>query len=101
MATGMDDTRRVKVGEPATYVYCAVRAGRRPTPKRGVRGIPAAEPPRVLDIGERLWLVVATAPVAQYGAAPIEHRLQSRLYPLCVAHESVVEDSARSGRSFH
>ena len=51
VATGMDDTRRVKIGEPATYVYCAVRAGRRPTMKRGLRGLPGAEPPRLLDVG--------------------------------------------------
>ena len=99
MATGMDDTRRVKVGEPATYVYCAVRAARRPTLKRGVRGLPAAEPPRVLDVGEQIWLVVATAPVAQYGAAPIERRLRDLdwVSRCAMAHEAVVEGAARSG----
>ena len=99
MATGMDDTRRVKIGKPATYVYCAVRAGRRPTPKRGVRGLPATEPPRVLDIGEQLWLVVATAAVAQYGVGPIERRLQDLdwVSRCAMAHEAVVEDAARSG----
>ena len=99
MATGMDDTRRVKIGESATYVYCAVRAGRRPTLKRGVRGLPAAEPPRVLDMGARLWLIVATVPVTQYGTAPIERRLQNLdwVSRCAMAHEAVVEDAARSG----
>ena len=99
LAKGMDDTRRVKIGEPATYVYCAVRAGRRPTMKRGLRGLPGAEPPRLLDVGEQLWLVVATAPVAQYGAAPIERRLQDLdwVSRCAMAHEAVVEDAARSG----
>ena len=95
MATGMDDTRRVKIGEPATYVYCAVRAGRRPTPKRGVRGLPATEPPRVLDIGEQLWLVVATAAVAQYGAGPIERGGPTLLRRLDVAGELLRNDRAR------
>ena len=103
VATGMDDTRRVKVGEPATYVYCAVRAGRRPSLKRGLRRLPAAEPPRVLDIGEQLWLVVATAPVGQYGAAPIERRLQDLdwVSRCAMAHEAVIEDAGvlRAGRS--
>lgn len=89
----------MKVGEPATYVYCAVRAARRPTLKRGVRGLPAAEPPRVLDVGEQLWLVVATAPVAQYGAAPIERRLRDLdwVSRCAMAHEAVVEHAARCG----
>ena len=89
----------MKIGEPATYVYCAVRAGRRPTMKRGLRGLPGAEPSRLLDAGEQLWLVVATAPVAQYGAAPIERRLKDLdwVSRCAMAHEAVVEDAARSG----
>jgi hypothetical protein len=95
----MDDTRRVKIGEPATYVYCTVRAARRPALKRGLRGLPAAEPPRLLDAGEQLWLVVATVPVAQYGAAPIERRLQDLdwVSRCAMTHEAVVEDAGRSG----
>ena len=48
---------------------------------------------------EQLWLVVATAPVAQYGAAPIERRLQDLdwVSRCAMAHEAVVEDAARSG----
>ena len=67
--------------------------------KRGLRGLPGAEPPRLLDAGEQLWLVVATAPVAQYGAAPIERRLQDLdwVSRCAMAHEAVVEDAARSG----
>ena len=99
MATRMDDTRHMKIGEPATYVYCAVRAGRRPTTSAGLRGSPRAEPPRLLDTGERLWLIVATVPVAQYGAAPIERRLGDLdwVSRCAMAHEAVVEDAARSG----
>jgi hypothetical protein len=100
MATGMDTPRRVKMGEPTTYVYCAVRAGRRPTLKRGVRGLPAAGPPRLLDVGEpKLWLVVATVPAEEYGAAPIERRLKDLEWVsrCAIGHERVVEDAARSG----
>jgi len=52
-----------------------------------------------LDIGEQLWLVVATAPVGQYGAAPIERRLQDLdwVSRCAMAHEAVIEDAARSG----
>jgi hypothetical protein len=52
-----------------------------------------------LDIGARLWLVVATVPVTQYGTAPIERRLQNLdwVSRCAMAHEAVVEDAARSG----
>ena len=50
-------------------------------------------------LGERLWLVVATAPMAQYGAAPIERRLRDLdwVSRCAMGHEAVVEDAARSG----
>jgi len=84
----------------ATYVYCLVQLRR---PSRGTaapltttgapRGLSRAGRPRALDAGERLWLVVADAPLAEYGQEPIERRLSDLDWVgRCgVAHEAVVE----------
>ena len=85
--------------ERATYVYCAVRAGRRPATRRGLRGVPGAEPPRLLEAGEGVWLAVSSVALDQYGARPIEERLRDLdwVSRCAVAHEAVVEDVARAG----
>src|SRR5262245_10714788 len=85
--------------ERATYVYCAVQAGRRPAMRRGLRGLPGAEAPRLLEAGERVWLAVSTVALDQYGAQPIEERLRDLdwVSRCAVAHEAVVEAAARSG----
>jgi hypothetical protein len=85
--------------ERATYVYCAVRAGRRPTVRRGLRGLPGADAPRVLEAGEGVWLAVSTVSLDQYGARLIEERLRDLdwVSRCAVAHEGVVEAAARFG----
>ena len=85
--------------ERATYVYCAVRATRRPTLRRGLRGLPGAETPRLLEAGDGVWLAVSTVSLEQYGARPIEERLRDLdwVSRCAVAHEAVVEAAARFG----
>src|SRR5262245_60394164 len=100
MATNLDDPRqRMKGDRTATYVYCAVRSRRPPALKRGLRGLPASEILRAVDVGQQLWLIVSDVPLAHYGAAPIERRLQDLdwVSRCAMAHEAVVEDAARSG----
>jgi hypothetical protein len=55
--------------------------------------------PRALAAGGALWLVAADAPVARYGAVPIERGLRDLEWVsrCAVAHEAVVEHVGRSG----
>jgi hypothetical protein len=95
----MDDARHVTTGKSATYVYCAVRARRPPALGRRLRGLPAAAPPRILAVGGEVWLIVASAPLGEYGTGPIEAHLQDLdwVSRCALAHEAVVEAAARSG----
>jgi hypothetical protein len=94
-----DEGRGVKTAEQATYLYCVVRSPRTPSLARALRGLPGCGRPRVLDAGRSVWLVAAAAPLAHYGAAPIERRLRDLdwVSACAVAHEAVVEHAARAG----
>ena len=107
----------------ATYAYCLVHVDSRPRARRGAasrrgarrprardvasaaltRGAPpglaGAAPPRALDAGNGLWLIVADAPLAVYGAEPIDEKLGDLdwVSRCAVAHESVVEHFTRAG----
>ena len=84
-----------------TYVYCLVRAARRPS----LRGVPDAMPGRegvrLLELPEtpsrrgaqRDWLVVSSVPEAMYGEDALQHRLQDLewIAPRALAHEAVIE----------
>jgi hypothetical protein len=81
------------VSATLTYVYCLVRAARRP-PLRGVpAGLAGSRDLRLLDAGERLWLVAATVPAAEYGEAALERGLQHLDWVgrRAMEHEAVVE----------
>jgi hypothetical protein len=99
MAARLVHTERTMSRDRATYVYCAVRAARRPPVRRGLRGLPGADAPRPLEAGEDVWLVVSTVGLEQYGARPIEQGLRDLdwVSRCAMAHEAVVEDAARSG----
>jgi hypothetical protein len=86
--SGKDDT--------ATYLYCLVQRDRAPALTRAPRGLPGAGRVRALDAGDGLWLLVADAPLARYGAAPVEARLRDLEWvaACATAHESVVEFAA-------
>jgi hypothetical protein len=98
----VDDQRSVN----ATYVYCLVHRGRG---GRGTgaglstagapRGLAGAGRVRALDAGGGLWLIVADAPLAEYGTAPIERRLSDLDWVgrCAVAHEAVVEHFTDKG----
>ena len=76
----------------STWLYCVVRAGRRPAVPRAA-GIPGASPLRVLDAGEGLWLVVADVSRDAWSAEAIESRLADLdwLGAVALGHEAVVE----------
>lgn len=83
----------------ATYLYCLVGS---PAPPRAAAlppGLPGMGRPRVLDAGGRLWLVVADAPLARYGAAPVERGLRDLHWvsTRAMAHEAVVGACTQAG----
>jgi predicted nuclease with RNAse H fold len=83
--------------ETATYLYCLVRAERRPSVAGAPRGLPGLGPVRIVPAADDLWLVAADAPLSQYGGAPIERHLRDLEWVAVrgAAHARVVEHFAR------
>jgi hypothetical protein len=83
----------------ATYLYGLVRAPRKPPLAGAPPGLPGLSPPRALDIGEGLWLIVAGAPLSEYGSAEIQRQLSdlSWVSDRALAHEAVIEHFAEAG----
>ena len=82
----------------AVYVYCVVRASRRPAVTRAPDGVPGATRPEALRVTPSLWLVSASVPLDVYGPARLEPRLRDLdwVSEAAVAHEAVVEHFARA-----
>ena len=82
----------------ALYLYCVVRAARRPSRARVPRGLPEASAPEAHRLAGSLWLITATIPLAVYGPAALEPRLRDLdwVAEAAVAHEAVVEHFARA-----
>jgi hypothetical protein len=87
----------------ATYLYCLVRPDDAQPPLDGVPpGLPGCAKPRLLAVaeaGDGLWLVVADAPLPDYGGEEIQRRLQdlSWVSERALAHEAVVEHFLATG----
>jgi hypothetical protein len=75
-----------------TYVYCLIAADRRPVLRRRFTRLPAMGPVRLLDVDKGLWLVVADAPLNQYGEEAINRKLSDLdwVSRAAIAHEGVV-----------
>ncbi|HUF78293.1 MAG TPA: GvpL/GvpF family gas vesicle protein [Thermoanaerobaculia bacterium] len=82
----------------ATYLYCLVRRPEAPELAGAPQGVPGALPPRLLDVGDQLWLVAAQVPLPEYGEAEIASRLEdlSWVSERALAHEEMVEHFARA-----
>ena len=86
---------------PLTYVYCLVRAARRPSLGRVPDGMPDGQPVRLLEVPAlasssgrlRHWLVVSSVPERMYGEPALERGLQRLEWVgrRALAHEAVVE----------
>src|SRR5919108_6463778 len=76
-----------------TYLYCLVRASRKPTLRRVPGGLPGAGAPRVLDAGRDLWLVVADVSEREYNEPAITKGLRNLEWVSrrAVGHEAMVE----------
>jgi hypothetical protein len=79
--------------DTATYIYCLVESGRKPSAARVPRGLPSATAPELLAVRPRLWAVAAQVPLSAYGSARLEDRLRDIdwVAEIALAHESVVE----------
>ena len=77
----------------ATYLYCLVESAEAPPLDDAPQGLADAGAPRLLAVGEGLWLVAASAPLATYGPGEIEAHLEdlSWVSDRALAHEALVE----------
>lgn len=82
----------------AVYLYCIVRAARRPAMTRVPGGMPHGSHPESHAIAPGMWMVAAHVPMDVYGPAHLEPRLRDLdwVSQAAVAHESVVEHCARA-----
>ncbi len=83
----------------ATYLYCVVRNPGPPETGDVPDGLPGLSAPRILPVGDGLWLVAADAPLPRYDAESIREHLQNLdwVSKRALAHESMVEHFGRIG----
>lgn len=76
-----------------TYVYCLVRAAKRPAVGDAPAGVPGSRNLRALDAASGLWAIVATVAAAEYDEAALAQGLQNLdwVSRRAMGHESVVE----------
>ena len=77
----------------ATYIYCVIKAARKPSLTTVPPGLPSATPPQLLHIAPGLWLVSAQVPLDVYGPGKLEPALSDMEWVgrVAVSHEAVVE----------
>jgi hypothetical protein len=80
----------------AVYAYAVVQSARAPALAKLPAGIPGASRPRALALGGGLWLVIADAPLSQYGSQVIETHLRDLDWvgARAIGHEALVEKLA-------
>ena len=84
----------------ATYIYCVVKAARKPSLTGVPPGLPSGSPPQLLHSATGLWLVTSQVPLEVYGPGKLEPALTNMDWVgrIAVAHEAVVEFfAARAG----
>jgi Gas vesicle synthesis protein GvpL/GvpF len=88
-----------RVSGAATYVYGLLERKAPPAVAQAPSGPPGLGPLRALPVREGLWLLVATAPLARYGADAIERGLQDLdwVSRCALGHERVVESFLAAG----
>jgi Gas vesicle synthesis protein GvpL/GvpF len=80
----------------AIYLYCLVKAARKPSITRMPAGLPGGTRPEILQLGRSLWLVVGEVPLDTYGSGRLEEHLADLDWVghIALAHEAVVEHFA-------
>jgi gas vesicle protein GvpL/GvpF len=82
----------------AVYLYCVVRAARRPSLARVPAGLPGGTRPAARKLSGSLWLIAADVPLEAYGPPHLESRLRDLdwVSRVALAHEAVVEHFSRA-----
>ena len=77
----------------ATYLYCIVKASRKPSAGRVPDGLPGASNVQILRATPTLWLVTADVPLEIYGPGALDAALSDLEWVgrIALAHERVVE----------
>lgn len=77
----------------ATYLYCLVRRDGEPPLDKAPSGLPGCSPPRAVPVDDRLWLVVAGAPLPEFAGESLQERLSdlSWVSDCALAHEAIIE----------
>ena len=85
-------------GSTAVYLYCVVRAARRPALARVPPGLQGGTRPDAHRLSGSLWLITADVPLDVYGPAHLEPRLRDLdwVSDAALAHEAVVEYFSRA-----
>jgi len=83
----------------ATYLYGLFRGPHAPSAAGAPPGPPGLSPVRALDLGGGLWLLVAGAPLPDYGSEEIQRRLSdlSWVSDRALAHQEMIDHFSRSG----
>lgn len=86
------------VGSTAVYLYCVVRAARRPSHSRVPAGLAGGSRPAAHKLANSLWLITADVPLDVYGPPSLEARLRDLdwVSEVALAHEAVVEHFSRA-----
>jgi hypothetical protein len=86
------------MGSTAVYLYCVVRAARRPSTSRAPAGLPGASRPDAHKLSTSLWLITADVPLQVYGPSELEARMRDLdwVAEAALAHEAVVEHFSRA-----
>lgn len=81
----------------AVYLYCLVRAARRPSVARVPPGLEGASRPGPVKAAGTLWVIASDVPLDMYGPSRLEPRLRDLKWvaQTAVAHARVVEHFAR------
>lgn len=85
-------------GTTAVYLYCVVRAARKPPVARAPAGLGGAARAEAHRLAGPLWLITADVPLAAYAPKQLEERLRDLEWvaEIAVAHETLVEHFARA-----
>ena len=84
----------------ATYVYCVVKAARKPSLMGVPPGLPSGTPPQLLHSSPGIWLVASEVSLDVYGPGKLDPALSNLDWVgrIALAHEGVVEFfAARAG----
>ncbi|HMC76144.1 MAG TPA: GvpL/GvpF family gas vesicle protein [Vicinamibacterales bacterium] len=81
----------------AAYLYCVVRATKKPPLARIPAGLPGATRPAAHKLAASLWLVTADVPLDRYDPSHLEPKLRDLEWvsEIAIAHESVIEHFSR------